>query len=267
MDKNKKDYLFSSLVFQFIVCVVTFGILFGLKFTGSGFYNNIKSAYFDNLNENFIMELKDTDKTVYKEVEVSEVADTTQQITEASDVTTITQSDTAPVTEPLLTAQIKAEGGADYSVSSDSDIPSNVSVNSYTLNQRIFRPTQGEITSDFGVRTHPISGDLRFHAGIDIANDTGTPIYAAFDGVVLVSSYDEWNGYYIKIAHDNDIMTVYCHCDSLLVKKGDYVKAGEKIAEMGSTGSSTGPHLHFELRINNISYDPATALSEAVNGI
>ena len=266
MDKNKKDYLFNTLIFQFIVCAVAFGILFGLKFTGTGFYENVKGAYFDNLDENFISELKNTDESLHKEVEVNATADTTVKITEPDSKPNI-QSDTTPVTEPLLKAQVKAEGGADYSVSSDSDMPSNVSVNSYTLNQRIFLPAEGEITSQFGIRNHPISGDLRFHAGVDIANDSGTPINAAFDGVVLVADYDEWNGYYLKISHDNEIMTVYCHCKELFVKKGDYVKAGEKIAEMGSTGSSTGPHLHFELRIKNISYDPETALNEAVNVI
>jgi len=131
----------------------------------------------------------------------------------------------------------------------------------------MFLPTDGEITSSFGVRTHPIDGDLRFHAGVDIANDLGTPIFAAFDGVVKVATYDQWNGYYLKIIHDNEIMTVYCHCNKLLVKEGEKVKAGQKIAEMGSTGSSTGPHLHFELRIENISYDPESALNEAISEI
>ena len=108
---------------------------------------------------------------------------------------------------------------------------------------------------------------MRFHAGIDIAAEKGTNIYSAFDGVVSEADYDKWNGNYLKIKHDNNIMTVYCHCEKLNVKKGQKIRAGEVIATVGSTGSSTGPHLHFELRINNVSYDPKTALNEAINGV
>lgn len=269
MDNKKKDYLLHTLLFQFLVCGITFGILFGIKFTGSGVLDNIKSAYFDNLERNFIVELKDSGSEVFKNTPTPETSDATKAPeTTANTTEAITEviATTAPQTEQL-TAKIKAEGGADYSVSSIDDIPDNVSVNSYTLSQRMFLPTDGEITSSFGVRTHPIDGDLRFHAGVDIANDLGTPIYAAFDGVVKVATYDQWNGYYLKIIHDNEIMTVYCHCNKLLVKEGEKVKPGQKIAEMGSTGSSTGPHLHFELRIENISYDPESALNEAISEI
>lgn len=270
MDNNKKDYLLHTLLFQFLVCAVSFGILFGLKFSGTGFFDNIKSAYFDNLEQNFIVELKEAEETENTEAPTSQATANTTQVAAVAatqSANTTTKPETAAATEPALTAQVKAEGGADYSIDSETDIPSNVSVNSYTLSQKMFLPAKGEITSEFGVRTHPIYGNLRFHAGVDIANSSGTPIYAAFDGVVLVASYDEWNGYYIKISHDNEIMTVYCHCNELFVKEGDNVKMGEKIAEMGSTGSSTGPHLHFELRIRNVSYDPETALNDAIDEI
>jgi murein DD-endopeptidase MepM/ murein hydrolase activator NlpD len=131
----------------------------------------------------------------------------------------------------------------------------------------MFLPLEGKITSPFGLRIHPISGQQRFHAGIDIAAATGTPIYSAFDGRVIYAGYDQWNGNYLKIQHENNIMTVYCHCEALNVKKGDTVRAGNKVATVGSTGSSTGPHLHFELRINNVSYDPQNALKTAINEV
>ena len=269
MNNKKKDYLLHTLLFQFLVCAITFGILFGIKFTGSGVLDNIKSAYFDNLERNFIVELKDSGAEVFKNTPTPEnsvpqkAPETTEKITES--ITEVIATTEPPTKQ--LTVKINADGGADYSVSSKDDIPDNVSVKSYTLSQKMFLPTDGEITSSFGVRTHPIDGELRFHAGVDIANDVGTPIYSAFDGVVKVATYDQWNGYYLKIIHDNEIMTVYCHCNKLLVKEGDKVKSGQKIAEMGSTGSSTGPHLHFELRINNISYDPESALNEAISEI
>ena len=89
----------------------------------------------------------------------------------------------------------------------------------------------------------------------------------AFDGKVAVADYDKWNGNYMKIKHENGLMTVYCHCESLNVKKGENIRAGEVIGYVGSTGSSTGPHLHFELRIDNVSFDPQIALNEALNAV
>lgn len=266
MNKNKKDYLTLTLLFQLAVCALSFGILFALKHTGISMGDNIKNAYFDNLERDFIAELKESGAEVFNNITPTEaMQETTRVVTESSKEATTTGT-TEPLVEALK-ANVKAEGGADYYVSDENEIPSNVSVNSYTLNKKMFLPAKGEITSPFGVREHPISGEMRFHAGVDIANDLGTPIYSAFDGVVTVADYDAWNGNYLKILHDNEILTVYCHCDKLLVKKGDIVKQGEKIAEMGSTGSSTGPHLHFEFRIKNVSYDPESAMNEAVSEV
>lgn len=259
-----------TLIFQFIVCAISFGLFFGIKLTGSDVIDSIKSAYFDNLQRNFIIEMKENGAEVFKNTSetesVKETSAASTVVTQSESNITSVGGSTEKATEKL-SAEIKAAGGADYSVSSEGDIPDNVSVDSYTLSQKMFLPATGEITSPFGVRTHPIDGELRFHAGVDIADDIGTPIYSAFDGNVIVADYDQWNGYYLKIIHDNEIMTVYCHCNKLLVKEGDIVKAGQKIAEMGSTGSSTGLHLHFELRINNKSYDPETALNEAISEI
>lgn len=259
MNKNKKDYLFISLGFQFLICAIIFGVCFGLKSTNSDIISTLKDEYFDKLNENFIAdeieEASKSQKTVNKESEESTAVSETQKSAEETTV------------DSTLSAEIKAEGGADVSIDSVNEIPSNVSVNGYTLNQKMILPVQGETTSEFGVRIHPIDGDLRFHAGTDIAAPTGTPIYAAFDGTVTESEYDKWNGYHIKLQHDNNIMTVYCHCEKLNVKKGEVVRAGEIIGTVGSTGSSTGAHLHFELRINNVSYDPQSVLDEAVSAV
>lgn len=270
MNNNKKDYLLHTIAFQFLVCTISFSLFFGLKITGSGVLESIRSAYFDNLQRNFIIELKENGAEVFNntpKLDSGESINITAEPTSQPATTNIDKSQSTEKNTVKLSAEIKSTGGSDYSVSDKNDIPDNVSVNSYTLNQKMFLPATGDITSPFGIRTHPIDGELRFHAGIDIADDLGTPIHSAFDGTVIVAEYDQWNGYYLKIIHDNEIMTVYCHCNKLFVKKGDIVKAGQKIAEMGSTGSSTGPHLHFELRINNKSYDPETALNEAISEI
>lgn len=114
------------------------------------------------------------------------------------------------------------------------------------------------VTSNFGTRIHPISGKKHTHTGIDFGAPSGTPIYAAEAGVVLVSQ--SWSGYgnCIIIDHGNGLWTLYGHIRNggLLVDKGDTVKKGQKIAEVGSTGNSTGPHLHFEVRKNEVPVNP-----------
>ncbi len=259
MNKNKKDYLVYTIGLQFLVCALLFGAVYGLKKANSDIYKTVKEEYFDNIGEN--IELKD-----YIPSGTTEKA-TTEPVTESEATDVIVYDTTSEEPQTMLTAMVNAQGGADYGVNDENDIPDNVSVNNYTLSQSMYQPLDGEITSPFGLRTHPISGKPRFHAGIDIAASMGTHIYSAFDGKVVFSGYDQWNGNYLKIQHENNIMTVYCHCEALNVKKGDTVKAGEKIATVGSTGSSTGPHLHFELRINNVSYDPQAALNTAINEV
>ncbi len=260
MNKNKKDYLIYTIGLQIIVCILLFGAVYGLKKTNSDIYKTVKEEYFDNIHEN--IELKD-----YIPSGTTEVATTEQTTEEPVTAGVIIDDTTEAESQTMLTAVVNAQGGVDYGVEDENDIPDNVSVNNYTLSQNMFLPLKGSITSPFGLRIHPISGKPRFHAGIDIAASTGTPIYSAFDGKVVYSGYDQWNGNYLKIQHENNIMTVYCHCETLNVKKGDTVKAGQMIATVGSTGSSTGPHLHFELRINNVSYDPQSALKTAINEV
>ena len=115
-------------------------------------------------------------------------------------------------------------------------------------------PVKGTVTSRYGKReaTEVVSAN---HAGIDIGADTGTAIYAAMDGTVTVSSSEGEYGKHIDI-ENGEILTRYAHCSKLLVKEGQKVKQGDKIAEVGSTGNSTGPHLHFEIRRENRTINP-----------
>mgnify|MGYP002513907152 CR=1 FL=1 len=217
-------------------------------------------SYFNKISENYFA----TDSETVNKIIESTKEELENAITVISDNNVDGETETKKA-EETLSAEVKAVGGEDTPIENSNDIPKNVCVGSYTVNRKMILPLEGEITSEFGSRIHPVDGDLRFHAGIDIAAPTGTPIYAAYEGEVIKAEYDEWNGYHIKLQHENDIMTVYCHCDELKVKKGDKVNAGDVIATVGSTGSSTGPHLHFEFRINNISYNPQTSLDEAVS--
>jgi murein DD-endopeptidase MepM/ murein hydrolase activator NlpD len=125
---------------------------------------------------------------------------------------------------------------------------------------QLMYPTIGPVTSNFGWRTHPILGTERFHAGIDFGADFGSLIYASAQGRVI---YADWYGGYgnaVIIDHGNGMTTLYGHCSELYVKDGDAVVKGQPIAAVGSTGFSTGPHLHFELRANGEPTDPAAYL-------
>lgn len=111
-------------------------------------------------------------------------------------------------------------------------------------------PTDGVLTSAFGVR------DGRNHNGIDIGAERGMDIYAAQDGKVVLAETVSGYGNYIVIEHKNGIETAYAHCDSILVSTGEDVEAGQLIAYVGSTGNSTGPHLHFEVKADGKFCDP-----------
>ena len=121
-------------------------------------------------------------------------------------------------------------------------------------NYSFILPVTGTVTSRYGAReeTEVVSAN---HAGIDIGANTGTPIYAAMDGTVTVSSEEGEYGKHIDI-ENGEVLTRYAHCSKLLVREGQKVKQGDKIAEVGSTGNSTGPHLHFEIRRENRTVNP-----------
>lgn len=117
-------------------------------------------------------------------------------------------------------------------------------------------PVSGVIGSNYGERIHPIKGTEKFHRGIDIKANSGTPIKAALDGEVIEASFEETYGNFVEIKHPDGLMTIYAHCESLIAKRGQTVKKGETIAKVGSTGDSTGPHLHFEVWKNGSPVDP-----------
>jgi murein DD-endopeptidase MepM/ murein hydrolase activator NlpD len=124
-----------------------------------------------------------------------------------------------------------------------------------------FAPVSGQVTSPFGWRTDPISGGPRFHGGIDIAAASGTPVYAPQAGYVAFSGYYGGYGNVVVLNHGNSLYTVYGHNSQLLVKAGDAVYRGQVISLVGSTGRSTGPHLHFEVHYNQQYLNPVTYLS------
>ena len=111
-------------------------------------------------------------------------------------------------------------------------------------------PVQGAVTSGFGMRWG------RMHDGIDIAVPTGTPVHAAAAGIVIYASWMTGYGNLVVIDHGNGLATAYAHNSSLVVTVGQHVEQGRTISLSGSTGNSTGPHVHFEVRVNGVPVDP-----------
>ncbi len=124
-------------------------------------------------------------------------------------------------------------------------------------------PVAGWITSGFGYRNHPQEGGYRLHAGVDVAADPGTPVRAPADGTVLFSGYKEGYGKLVILNHGYGISTVFAHNSKLFVTASTKVKRGDILSEVGSTGMSTGPHLHYEIRKNGVPVNPLSFFARA----
>ncbi len=122
-------------------------------------------------------------------------------------------------------------------------------------------PSYTRISDDYGSRIHPILGTQQFHNGVDMAAPSGSPILAAYDGEVIAASYSPTMGNYIMIDHGDSLITIYMHASSVSVSEGTMVARGEQIGCVGSTGRSTGPHLHFSVRLNGSYVSPWNYLS------
>lgn len=151
---------------------------------------------------------------------------------------------------PALAAVAEAAGQAGLTASRRSAIGQEVSIPSRA-------PLKGlRLTSDYGMRNHPVTGRRRAHKGIDLAAPTGTPIYATADGLVSRASWFSSYGLYVSIEHGGELQTRYAHMSRLNVAQGQRVKKGEIVGFVGSTGRSTGPHLHYEVRVQGEAVNP-----------
>jgi len=121
----------------------------------------------------------------------------------------------------------------------------------------------GWLSSSFGWRIDPFSGQKSFHEGLDFPSESGTPIVAAASGKVIFADVHPQYGKMVEVDHGNGLVTRYAHASRLFVKEGDFILRGQKIAAVGSTGRATGPHLHFEVRLNGVPQNPARFLLSA----
>lgn len=151
-----------------------------------------------------------------------------------------------PVAKPKTTTTTRRS----YSSSGSVNTSQTVSYGSPSLGISLIRPVSGTITSRFGRRSSGV------HTGLDIANSRGTPIYAAASGTVSFAGRSGGYGNLLVIDHGNGVQTYYAHCNSLVASAGQYVSQGQLIAYMGTTGNSTGPHLHLEVRVNGVCQNP-----------
>ncbi len=121
--------------------------------------------------------------------------------------------------------------------------------------------SEGFIVSGYGMRADPFTGQMSMHTGVDFAAPVGTPIFAAAGGVVVSAEMHPEFGNLVEVDHGNGLSTIYAHTSRMLVKVGDIARRGQKIAEVGTTGRSTGPHLHFEVHVNGVPQNPSKYLA------
>lgn len=189
-----------------------------------------------------------TDITELENLENKEIAGATQP-------QTLLFSEDNSVTEKSVPSVGTVLVKADYT---GPDLSERDTMDQLSLgNIKTTSPILGHRTSQYGWRTHPISGKQHFHGGVDISGKMGAAIGAFADGTVEYIGRDKSYGIYMQIDHGQGVKSFYAHCSRLCVTKGQKVKIGEKVAEVGSTGCSTGPHLHLELKCGKKRLNPS----------
>jgi murein DD-endopeptidase MepM/ murein hydrolase activator NlpD len=170
----------------------------------------------------------------------------------------------APQVAPLPTVQV---------AQATSIAPASLAMSNYSVNSDFIYPlaTPAPLSSPFGWRVHPITGNRRFHAGQDLAAPSGTPIVAVANGRVVVANWHGGYGKTVVIEHNGRLQTLYGHMSEIFVQEGQEIKQGTVIGQVGSTGASTGPHLHFETKLPTpegwVAVDPAEDLRYALNNL
>ncbi|KHS57024.1 MULTISPECIES: murein hydrolase activator EnvC family protein [Terrisporobacter] len=162
--------------------------------------------------------------------------------------------------EKLQKIAAKESAVSNNSISDNSNSGSSSTSNAVISNGSWPVPGYSRISSPFGYRIHPVLGTKKLHTGIDIPAPTGTPAVAVASGTVIYSGVQGSYGNTVMIRHDNGLVSLYAHNSSLVVKVGDRVKKGQVVTKIGSTGRSTGPHLHFEIRVNGTPQNPLNYL-------
>ncbi|NTZ43787.1 M23 family metallopeptidase [Altererythrobacter sp. SALINAS58] len=182
----------------------------------------------------------------------------------------LANSAAADITAPVRDAQTSPLGGGDEQFrqlfasweSLDNGGVQTVQPTVIAIPSRM--PVEGvRLSSDYGMRNHPVIGGRRAHKGVDLAGPTGTPVYATADGLVETAKNFSSYGLYVRIEHGARLETRYAHMSRLAVAAGERVQKGDIIGYIGSTGRSTGPHLHYEVRIDGEAVNPIPYMVES----
>ena len=243
MRKGRKpcDPMLGFIRTQIAICIVLLFLSVALRLIGGAAYDALRTQYQTRFGDTTALSLV-----------------TKPQEEEPESQTDIIVHTMATVTNTNV--PLSRDGGDSpddsMSVKSEEELLLQVAYHPESSQHAMIPPVNGSVTSPFGYRIHPIYGTRLFHNGVDIGAEAGTPIVASLSGRVIVAEYDSSYGYYLILDHGNDFCTVYAHCSKLLVSVGDLIEQGNTIALVGSTGVSTGPHLHFEVRRGEYRVNP-----------
>lgn len=263
-DKKKNPQLLKKMIKQIIVCLLIYSIsyviinnnyIFSEDFTEKARKILSQDINFAEIYSSIINMMKQ-EKEVIQETEA--VQDT--EIVQDTEVTqNLEETNEQQVTQEVIQNNDENIGGAEETeaVTIETPVLSQMEqdVNYIKSTVNFIKPVNGVISSKFGLRNSTIATVSKNHKGTDIAAVTGTKIVSATDGTVTYTSSKGDYGKHIKIQVD-DVILLYAHCNKLYVKEGDVIKQGQEIAEVGTTGNSTGPHLHFEIRYQERFIDP-----------
>lgn len=204
--------------------------------------------------EEIVNQLKEKNSTNIENITISEKYDTELKVMDNID-----DAVASLYKEPknVLVASNKKTTSSKKTSSGTVNTATTISSTKVALGISLSKPVSGIISSRFGARSSIRSSA---HTGLDIATATGTPVTAAASGTVTFSGWKGSYGYLMVVTHSNGVQTYYGHCSKLYCNTGETVSQGQTIAAVGSTGNSTGPHLHFEIRVNGVAYNPQNYL-------
>ena len=256
--ENRKTKSFLPLLkAQLIICLVIALVAFGVKFIGGDFFLNLRDSY----------QMRFNDRTSIDEI--LQTSGEGENNSPQNQPTNALPVATTPVSEEYIpedeTEEAKPELEDENEYSNLTGDRQALSARSEEINTMQWPLATRRITSPFGYRQHPVTGVWHNHRGIDIAGERGTTIhganiYAALCGIVRTVGFQDYAGNYLIVTHSNGLETMYAHASEILVNEGDPVSRGDIIARVGSTGMSTGPHLHFEVRVNGVRINPLWVL-------
>lgn len=254
VNNEKKDIrLLKKMIVQILICISIYLVIYFINNSeyvfSKDFINKINEVLSYDVN---FMDLYNTIKDQYNKIIVNNNEQEQPEQTKEQEENTTQDGIGGAVEDLQNTSDVKEETTKELS-QSEQDI---INVKNTTT---FIKPIEGIISSKYGQRDTATGRVPKNHTGTDIAANLGTKIKSASDGEVVLASEEGDYGKHLKI-QIGEVSIIYAHCNNLYVKQGDKVTQGQEIAEVGSTGNSTGPHLHFEIRISERTVDPQSIL-------